>query len=263
MGEEKDNCFLNEIVKKCHINLLQKSSKLALAYLVSRGITLGDIKNYNIGYISNFLENIENKTDDANNFNKWLGYRGRFVSKRIVFPIYDEVGTIKGIETRALDQKSMDVLDKKYLPLVKDANLHINDVRYKKFYLDKSKYTACFFGLPSALESIWKERSVFLTEGIFDCLSILKIYPNCLSSLTANINKYQIMWLKRYVKRVILIFDMDKKGQDSIERIKDILGDDLSVYSVQLKNKDINETVIKNGAKELKLIIDDKLTRFF
>jgi len=262
MGEE--SLFLNEVVKKCHSNLLQKNSRLALAYLVSRGISFDEIKKYQIGYLGTSFDNLKSpQNEDEENFNKWLGYKGKFVAQRIIFPIYDELESIKGIETRALDQKSMSVLLPQYIHLLKDSNLFSNEIRYKKFYLNRSKYSACFFGVPYTLEDIWKEKTIFLTEGIFDCLSLLKIYPNCISSLTANLNKLQAMWLRRYAKKVILIFDMDEKGQESIEKIKNFLGKDLNLYSIPLKNKDINETILKNGVKELKLIIEDKITRFF
>ena len=41
--------FLDNVVDKCHSNLLQASSKIPLAYLVSRGMTVDEIKKYKIG----------------------------------------------------------------------------------------------------------------------------------------------------------------------------------------------------------------------
>lgn len=257
--------FLEEVVDKCHNNLLKVSSKVPLAYLVSRGISLEDIKRYKIGYLEKSFDNIKGTDKDIQNFNKWLGTRGYFVRERILFPIQDELGAIKGIETRALDKRAAESLLPKYQEAFKDqiSNLQESSVRYKKFYLEKSKYSAFFFGLPHNLESIWKEKTVFLTEGIFDMISLGKIRPNCLSTLTANINEFQILWLKRYVDRVILLFDTDKKGKGSIDKLKKNLDDSMLVYSISLKNKDVNETVVKNGIRELELIINEKMLTFF
>lgn len=258
--------FLDDFIEISHCNLLQPSSKLPLSYLVSRGVTLKEIKQYKLGFSPSFFTNIDEKdNDDTANFNKWLGWKGRFVKKRIVFPIYDELGNAKGIETRALDRRSMDVLKPKFKESLKEviASLPESEIRYKKFYLGKNKFTATFFGLPNTLESIWKTRTVFLTEGILDLLTLLKIKPNGISSLTANLNKYQIEWLKRYVDRVILIFDPDKKGRESVDRLKKTLGKELQVDSLSLKGKDINDYMLKYGLTDLKNQIEDKLQTIF
>lgn len=261
--------FLETFVNTCHCNLLQPTSMLPLAYLVSRGVTLQEIKQYKIGYMGSFIPNIPPDSLDAELFNKWLGTRGKFVTNRIVFPIYNELGELKGIETRSLDQRSMDILDPKYKKSLAKAieNLPESSVRYKKFYLQKEKFSPFFFGLPKSLESIWEKKEVFLTEGIFDALSLLKIYPNCISPLTANINEYQIDWLRRYSKKVYLMFDGDKKGKEATEKILKKLGDELYVYSIGIvsKNniKDLNEYVVTNGLKDLKIHLDEKMKTFF
>lgn len=257
--------FLAEVVEKCHENLLRVSSKIPLAYLVSRGITMQDIKKYKIGYIDKSLMNIKGDSDDILNFNRWLGTRGYFVRERIVFPIMDELGSIKGLETRAIDKRAAESLLPKYKESFKDQINLLQDsaVRYKKFYLEKSKFSPFFFGLPHNLEAIWKEKTVFLTEGIFDMISLCQIRPNCLSTLTANLNEYQVAWLRRYVDRVIPLFDMDKKGKQSVEKLKKTLGEDFLVCPINLKNKDVNETVVKHGIKELELIINEKMLTFF
>ena len=109
--------FLNTVAEKCHANLITSSAKLPLAYLVSRGVSFEEIKQYKIGYIGKILRNIKPKgadKDEIENFNKWLGTNGKFVTDRIVFPIFDELGNIRGIETRGLDQRAMKVLKPEY-----------------------------------------------------------------------------------------------------------------------------------------------------
>lgn len=247
---------------------MQSTSKLPLAYLVSRGITLEEIKRHRIGYIGSIFNNIPD-TEDKNikAFNKWLGYKGKFVANRIVFPIYNELGEIKGIETRGLDQRSMDSLKPKFKESLKEVikKLPESTVRYKKFYPEKEKFSPFFFGLPGALDSIWEKKEVFITEGIFDAISLMKLFPNCISTLTANINDYQISWLKRYCEKVILVFDVDKKGKQSVLRIKDLLSDYLKVYSIGLPSadKDLNDFVVNKGIKELSLIVQEKMSMFY
>ena len=259
--------FLDKVVARCHVNLLQPTAKIPLAYLVSRGLTLDEIKKYRIGYTGLAIPNIDPKDhEDAPAFNKWLGTRGRFIKGRIVFPVYDEMGYIKGIETRGLDKRAMDVLKPKFKISLKDQieKLPESTVRYKKFYLERIKQTAFFFGLPFSLESIWKEKTVFLSEGIFDLLSLLKIRPNALTSMTANMNDFQLNWLKRYVNKVFLVFDNDKKGKQAYFKIRSKLEPDgISVYHLDLKSKDINEFIMKFGISELKMTIEDKMDYFF
>jgi len=259
--------FLDKVVEKCHLNLLQPTAKIPLAYLVSRGLTLDEIRKYSIGYTGNYIQNIDpEEHEDAPAFNKWLGTRGKFVRGRIIFPVYDEMGNIKGIETRALDKRAMDVLKPKFKVSLKPLidNLPDSSVRYKKFYLEKVKHSAFFFGLPHSLESIWKERTAFLTEGIFDLTSLLKIVPNAVTPMTANINDLQLNWLKRYVDKVILIFDTDKKGQQAISKIKEALEPEgISVYNIGIRGNDVNDYIMKYGVSELRMTIKDKMDYFF
>lgn len=261
--------FLEDFIEKSHINLLQPKSKLALAYLVSRGINLEEIKRYKIGYSPSFYKSPENTKEedkeDYDNFNKWLGYRGKYIKNRIVFPIYDELEKVRGLETRSLDKKACSVLKENFknkLKLEIDS-LNESDIRYKKFYLNKNKFLATFFGLPNSLPSIWESNEVYLTEGIFDLIILKKIKPNCLASLTANISKYQINWLKRYVDKIFLVFDSDEKGRESTEKIKKIFYPEIEVHNINLKCKDINDYYIKYGLKELEYVIEDKTSNIF
>jgi len=259
--------FLDKVVDKYHVNLLQPTAKIPLAYLVSRGLTIDEIRKYKIGYTGNYTQNIDPKEhEDAPAFNKWLGTRGKFIRGRIVFPVYDELGSIKGIETRALDQRAMDVLKPKFKislrPLIE--NLPESSVRYKKFYLEKVKHSAFFFGIPHSLEPIWNERVAFLTEGIFDLISLLKAVPNAVTPMTANINELQLNWLKRYVSKVILLFDTDKKGIQALHKIKEELEPaGIAVYNINLKGKDVNDFTMKYGVSELRMTIKDKMDYFF
>ena len=191
----------------------------------------------------------------------------RFIVKgRIVFPVQDEVGNFKGIETRGLDQRAMDVLKPKFKVSLKSLidSLPESSVRYKKFYLEKVKNSAFFFGLPGNLTSIWETRTAFITEGIVDLMSLEKAVPNVVTPMTANINEYQLNWLKRYVDKVITVFDMDPKGQQATIKIKKELEPaGISVYSINLKGRDVNDFVMKHGVSELKMTIKDKMDYFF
>ena len=258
--------FLDRFVERSHLNLLQPSSKIPLAYLVSRGMTLDEIKQCKLGFVPAISENPNpEEHPDAADFNRWLGYKGKFVKNRLVFPIYDELGEIRGIETRALDRRSMDVLKPGYKIKLKDLidKLPETEVRYKKFYLSKNKFMAIFFGLPEALDEIWATRTVFMSEGIFDLLTTRKIKKNTLSPLTANINSYQIEWLKRYVDKIILLFDSDKKGKDAAAKLKEELQGEIQVHSIPLKGHDVNQYVMDHGLKDFEYYLNDKLETIF
>jgi DNA primase len=262
--------FLEDFIEKSHLNLLQPKSKLALAYLVSRGINLDEIKKYNIGFsppiycLPELDAQIAND-EDYKNFSKWLGYKGKYIKNRIVIPIYDEFSKVRGLETRSLDKKACNIILDKFKKNLGDEinKLNESDIRYKKFYLQKNKFLATFFGLPDSLPFIWENKQVFITEGIFDLIILKKIQPNCLATLTANISNYQIDWLKRYVEKIYLVFDSDEKGRESSEKIKKIFYPEIQVHNINLKCKDINDYYINYGLKELKYTIDDKLSNIF
>lgn len=258
--------FLDDVVNTCHNNLMSKSAKLPLSYLTSRSVSFDEIKKHKIGYLGNVFSNVPETCEDSKTFNEWMGHKGRAVTNRIVFPIYDELGQVKGIETRALDKKATDILKPEYKEKLKEtiARLPDSSNRYKKFYLKKYKLSsAFFFGLPGALDTIWKEKTIFLTEGIFDAISLLKIKQNCISSLTANLNERQIDWLKRYATKLIFLFDMDEKGKKAVKKFQEVLEKDMMVYSISLKGKDVNEFLISYGEQELKNLIQEKLKFFY
>lgn len=262
--------FLENFINKSHNNLLQPKSKLALAYLVSRGITLEEIKKYNIGLSPSFysipeIEKEDFDLEDYESFKKWLGYKGKYVKNRIVLPIYDELNNVRGVETRSLDRKACSVLKDNFKNKLSSEieNLSESEVRYKKFYFKKNKFLATFFGLPDSLPYIWETNEVFLTEGIFDLIILKKIKPNCLATLTANINSYQIEWLKRYTDKIFLLFDSDEKGKESSEKIKKIFYPEIQVHNINLKCKDINDYYIKYGLKDLEYQLNDKLDNIF
>lgn len=255
--------FLEEFVEKCQNNLLVASSKVPLAYLVSRGITLTDIKKYKIGFSGNFISRIPETDSDSKNFNFWI----RNISKRITLPIFDELGKIRGVETRALDQSTLiNTLESKYKEKFRENILKFpeNSLRYNKFYLEETKFVANFFGLPAAMETVWKEKAAYLTEGAFDCISLAQIFPNSLSALTANINDNQISWLKRYTTKIYLVFDSDKKGREAATKVKKLLVDTpTQVIEIGIPGKDINAFHIEQGLEELKKYITEKLKFYF
>jgi DNA primase len=257
--------FLNDFVEKSHLNLMNSSSRLALAYLVSRGLNLEEIKKFKIGFSPN-VYNLD-RTDDpeCENFSRWLGSKGSFIKKRLVFPIYDEMGKIRGIETRALDKRATNILKPKFKENLKEEinKLSESEIRYKKFYFEKNKFLSNFYGLPYAMQEIWETKTVILTEGIFDLISVAKFKKNCLSPLTANMTHYQINWLKRYANTIILMFDMDEKGKQSAEKIKKEFSGDFTIHIVNFKGKDLNDFLINNGEKDLKYLINSKLESFF
>jgi len=82
--------------------------------------------------------------------------------------------------------------------------------------------------------------------------------------MTANINEYQLNWLKRYVTRVILMFDTDKKGKQAIDKIKEVLEPEgISVFNIGIRENDVNDYVMKYGVSELKMTVNDKMEYFF
>lgn len=178
----------------------------AVAYLAERGFELADIKRYRIGYALNekcalreYLKGKGVSLDTAVNL-ALLNRKGKnfwdFFIDRIMIPIHNERGQVVAFAGRVLDSQQL-----KYL------NSRETDLFHKSRTL---------FGLWHSAKAIADKKTVLVVEGYFDWLALQKVgINNCVSCMGTTLKDSQLKLIKRYLNKVILIFDGDGAGVDA------------------------------------------------
>lgn len=165
----------------------------ALAYLRGRNILPDQVKRFSIGFVKKFFSLQEN-SEAANKWNQTF-CSGKFPStNRLIFPHHDDNGKVMSFSTRSLSSKY-----------------------YSHFIDDYASYKGAIWGWKPALEGMASTRHVFITEGIFDLLSLAHIRPDAVCTLTRTLTEGQFRRILRYVDKVTLAFDMDDPGRKGCE----------------------------------------------
>ncbi len=123
---------------------------------------------------------------------------------RLIFPIVDAMGRIVGFGGRALSSEEP----------AKDLNSPQNPL------FDKSR---CLFGLSTARGSFAKSGTAIVVEGYTDCLMAQQNgFQNTVATLGTALTAQHVQILRRYVERVILVFDSDAAGQRAADRALEV-----------------------------------------
>lgn len=211
-----------------------RGSEEALAYLRSRNILPSVIEQYDIGFVKRFFP-INSETPDAEQWNKTF-CSGKFPStNRLVFPHYDDnPNKVIGFSTRSLSSKY-----------------------YSHFLSEYASFKGVFWGWKQAVDSIWETKTVIITEGIFDLLSVSHIRKDVICSLTRSLSDSQFKRILRYVDKVVLAFDMDEPGRKGCEVWANKFSESGKVVKIlEYPNKDLNEWWVsdpKNMINQLRL----------
>lgn len=208
-------------------------------YLLGRGISESQMISHDLGYIHGDYEadssldpgHGENCGDkekkhvwcDSCHFRSWSsewitpedgGSRvqapGRRIQGSIVFPLTSYSGVRVGFQIRHLDRKEYDT------------------------FVLRRRPEGYFFCNPMNIEAIWSTRSAILVEGPGDHLLCERlIAPNVLSLTTSAVGKYQLRFLRRFTKRLILILDQDKAGRLGSGSLIESSADDFEFIDVK------------------------------
>jgi hypothetical protein len=162
---------------------------------------------------------------------------GRRISGCVVFPLTTYAGTCVGFQIRSLKEKM-----------------------YDSFTL-KRRPEGYFFGIGPNVGSVWSSREIFLFEGPFDFLPFERLVSrNCAAITTSAMNLLQIRFLRRFVRKVHLCFDVDGAGRDGVKSFLEATGSEFDVRDhkvpvVRPKDKDTGDF--------WKAVGDDRFRAFF
>ena len=190
--------YKNELFKN------EKSIK-AKNYLKERGLSSVDVKNFNLGFVTEDLDYYEKlKKNYDENIIKETGLfyfnekREKYISRfrnRIIFPINNISGNIIGFGGRIIDD---------------NVNLakYINSPETPFFNKGSNLYN-----LDKARKLSNKLEDVYLVEGYMDVIGLFKNgIENAVANLGTSLTSKQIQILNQFYNHIIICFDGDNSG---------------------------------------------------
>lgn len=187
-------------------------SMTAAKYLEKRGFEKQTLEKFHVGFAPDdwgvFCEVLKEKNMPFKIAEKVgliiskeskTGYYDRFRG-RVMFPIFNLNGEIAGFGGRTVEEKQP-----KYLNSPESEIFNKGSVLY---------------GLYQAKNDIAKEDSVFVVEGYLDLLSLFeKGIKNVVATLGTALTSRHIELIKRFTKRIFLVFDGDEAGEKAALRV--------------------------------------------
>lgn len=209
---------VNEVAAEYFHKLLMEhpAGEVARTYLARRGYRRKAAEEYQIGYSLNSWEGLKEHleaegclAEDARslglirpgkqNRGDYDLFRGR-----LIFPIYDVSGRVVAFAGRVLDDSKP-----KYINSPESPVYHKGRV---------------LFGLYQARQEMRKSHEVILVEGYFDQLALYRAgYPQVVATCGTALTVDHACLLKRYIKRVVLLFDQDEAGRQATFKAMKVL----------------------------------------
>lgn len=165
-----------------------------------------------------------------------------FFQNRLIFPLFDHRDNIVGFSGRVMTDNEK-------------TSKYINTKETLIYHKGMT-----FFGMPIAKEIMKKEEKVYLMEGEFDVISSFQEgITNAVAVKGTALTIDQVNLLSRFIKKVVLCFDMDKAGQEALKRSLGLLEKKAFNIGVLVltEGKDPDEAIQKNLAAFQKAIKKD------
>ena len=172
------------------------------------------------------------------------GPYGRFRS-RLMFPIQDPKGRMVGFGGRVVGEGEPKYLNSAEGPLFNKGKL--------------------LYPWPHAKEALGKTREALIVEGYLDAIACHQFgFAQAVATLGTALTEEHAKLLKRYVSRVILLFDADAAGLRAARRAGEVLvGTGLEIRVARLRGvKDPDELLRAQGAPALQAELDAAVPLF-
>ncbi len=123
---------------------------------------------------------------------------------RLIFPVYDLSGQIVAFAGRVLDDSKPKYINSPESPIYHKGRV--------------------LFGLYQARQAMRKSGEVLLVEGYFDQLALYRAgFPQVVATCGTALTVDHARILKRYVQRVVLLFDQDAAGKQATFKAMTVL----------------------------------------
>ncbi len=214
------------------------AAREAYEYITGRGLDRDTIEKFLIGYapsdnqiVQKALSNGVNKDILIQSGLAGQSRSGKLYDKfkdRIIFPILDERGQVKGFGGRVIDDSAMP----KYL----------NTAQTKIFEKKKILY-----GLKESKQAIRKKKKVLLLEGYMDVIAAHQYdISYAVAPLGTALTAQHIYKIKHWVDEVIFCFDSDEAGaKATVRAVELVVESDLMGRVCQLPEGTDPEDIIR------------------
>ena len=240
--------YTNELFKN------EKSIK-AKNYLKERGLSVTEVKNFNLGFVTedlNYYEKLTKDFDEEIIKETGLFYfdekRKKHISRfrnRIIFPINNISGNIIGFGGRIIDDN-------------KNLAKYINSPETPFF-----KKGSNLYNLDKARRLSNKLEEVYLVEGYMDVIGLYKNgIENTVANLGTALTSKQIQILYQFYNHIIICFDGDQSGYKAAlraaENIIDEMKPDKKISFLLLENNLDPDSYVNKYGKDKFLEISNQ-----
>lgn len=259
-GVGKEELFKANDWAANHFRRLYLSSpeaESARKYVADRGVSDEMSELFRIGFAPDSWDHLHKAARQAGFSDKVLhaagliierqsgnGYYDRFRG-RLMIPIQDPLGRTSGFGARTLKDEEPKYLNTPETPAFsKRSN---------------------FFALNLIKDEIARSRTLFIVEGYFDVILPFQAgFRGLAATLGTALTRDHLRILRRYVDRVVLVFDGDKAGHEASVRGMDLLlSENLDLFVAELPaGHDPADCVVKLGPERLRECLD-KPTEIF
>lgn len=187
--------------------------KRALDYILGRGIKKESLKLFKIGFAPDSWRSLQAflvgkkgyKVEDLERVGLVIKtQKGDFYDRfrnRLMFPLKDHHGNIRGFAGRLLDPQAKEA---KYVNTPETLIYHKSDLLY---------------GLTEAKQEIKKQDQVVLVEGELDMISSFQTgVKNVLAIKGTALTESQVKLISRFTQKIVLALDQDLAGDQAARR---------------------------------------------
>jgi DNA primase len=234
----------------------EKKGKFAREYLAQRQITSDSVKKWRLGVAIDSQDGLLKAASAKNIPVKLLeqaglitgqagsGFNDKFVN-RLMFTITDVTGRVIGFGGRTLDEKSAKYINSPTTVLFDKSNT--------------------LYGLEQARHRIVSTGTAVVVEGYTDVIMAhSKGCDNVVAALGTSFTPGQGRILRRYAKKVVLIFDSDTAGVEAANRALEICLTghiDIALASVP-EGKDPCDFLLAAGKERFEQLINEAVDVF-
>lgn len=224
----------------------------ALKYLQDRQISPGSIKSWGLGLAVDSWDNLKNKAEASGINEKQLVDAGLAVNRptgkgsydkfrnRLMFPIIDSTNKVIGFGGRTLGDDPAKYMNSPATPL-----------------FDKSR---CLYGLNHARHEIVKSSTAVVVEGYTDVIMAHQNgCKNVVATLGTSLTDGHARVLRRFAKRIVLLFDNDVAGSEAANRALEVCLKqkvDIKIAFVA-EGKDPCDFILANGGEAFNGIVEN------
>lgn len=223
--------------------------KIGVEYLEKRGLSLENIKRFNIGLSGDndiLYKTLSNKQYlpldmiEVGLLRSGSNYHDTF-KNRIMFPIKDLEGNVVGFSGR------------KFLPNSENESKYINTSETILF-----KKGEILYNFSDCISDIKSKNNLYLFEGFMDVIAAVRAdIKNSVASMGTALTINQINAIKRVTNNVTLCFDSDGPGvAATIKAIYLLSNSGINVNVVIIPDgKDADEYIFNNGSERLHSVL--------